>query len=331
MEIFHSFTDAPVSAQGASVALGNYDGVHRGHRAVISEAGTVARALGAPLGVLVFEPHPRRFFAPHTPPFRLTSLETKARLLAALGVDVLFALTFDETMAAMSPQDFVLDVLIGGLKVSHVVAGEDFRFGRGRAGDMTMLSYMGEAEGFGVTTVAPVFPDADQIPGIGPSGQISSSSIRTALKEAQPQKAARLLGRPWAIEGIVRQGDQRGRTISFPTANIELGDMIQPALGVYAIMVEVFDGPHAGVYEGVANLGRRPTFDKTDVLLEAHIFDFAGDLYGARVSVAFIDFLRSEKKFDGLEALKTQIAIDADSARASLANARATGILPRVL
>ncbi|MGF1455889.1 MAG: bifunctional riboflavin kinase/FAD synthetase [Alphaproteobacteria bacterium] len=330
MEIFRSYRTLPPQAHGASVALGNFDGVHRGHRAVIAEASAMARGRGRPLGVLVFEPHPRRFFAPETPPFRLTALETKARLLSALGVDALFALTFDEAMAAMSPQDFVFDILIGGLRVSHVVAGEDFRFGRGRAGDMTMLSYMGDAEGFGVTAVAPVFPDADGN-GTMADGQISSSSIRTALREGRPQQAARLLGRPWTVEGVVAAGDQRGRTIGFPTANVPLGEMLHPALGVYAVLIEVFGGPHGGVYEGVANLGRRPTFDKTEVLLEAHVFDFAGDLYDTRISVALVDFLRPEKKFDGLEALKTQIAIDADSARAGLANARAAGILPRML
>ncbi len=331
MQIFRSFHDVPPEARGAVTALGNFDGVHRGHRAVIQSAGALACEPGAPLGVLVFEPHPRQFFAPHSPPFRLTSLETKARLLSAIGVNVLFALDFDEAMAGMSPQDFIFNVLIGGIGVSHVVAGEDFRFGKARAGDMTMLSYVGEQEGFGVSVVEPVFPGQDPADRGYPGGQISSSSIRVALQSGRPDTAARLLGRPWAIEGRVVGGDKRGRTIGFPTANVLLGDLLEPALGVYAVLIEVFDGPHTGIYEGVANVGRRPTFAKSDVVLEANLFEFSGDLYDARISVALVSFLRAERKFDGLEALKTQIAVDAETARIGLADARDKGILPRLL
>ncbi len=331
MQVYRSYRSVAPVARGACAAIGNFDGVHRGHRAVIAHAGAISGDYGAPLAVVAFEPHPRQFFAPHSPPFRLTSLETKARLLSALGVDVLFALPFDAEMAAMSPQSFILDVLVAGLGITHAVAGEDFRFGKGRAGDMAMLAYMGEVEGFGVTPVAPVFPGADPKDRGYPGGQISSSSIRAALTEGRPMDAARLLGRPWAIEGRVVGGDRRGRTIGFPTANVSLDQLIEPALGVYAVLVEVFDGDHQGVYEGVANLGRRPTFGHSDVVLEAHLFDFEGDLYDCRISVALIAFLRPERKFPGLEALKTQIAVDLDAARIGLADARAAGVLPRLL
>ncbi len=314
MEILRTYADLPASARGAVVALGNFDGVHRGHQAVIGEARALAHAMGASLGVMVFEPHPRAFFAPDAPAFRLMTLETKARTLAGLGVDLLFALPFNRELAAMSAQDFVLDVLVGGLGAVHVVAGPDFRFGKGRAGDMSLLGYMGDAEGFGVTPVAAV---GDGI--AGGLDQISSTAIRTALTEGRPKDAAHLLGRPWCVDGPVIQGDQRGRTIGFPTANVPLGDLLEPRFGVYAVQVTVLAGPQTGTYGGVANLGRRPTFDKTDVRLEAHLFDFEADLYGAPVSVALLDFIRPEQKFEGIEALLAQIQRDAQTARALLA------------
>lgn len=311
MKVLRTYRDVPPAARGAVVALGNFDGVHLGHQVVIDAARTLAGAMGAPLGVMVFEPHPRSFFAPDAPAFRLMSLETKCRVLSGLGVEIVYALPFDHAFAAQSAQDFVMDVLVRGIGVCHVVAGPDFRFGKGRAGDMTMLSYMGEAEGFGVSAVD-AFSLAEGAP------QVSSTAIRSALKSGEPEIAAAMLGRHWCVEGPVRDGDKRGRTIGFPTANLPLDGLIEPRFGVYAVRVEVLEGPHAGAYDGVANVGRRPTFGPSEVGLEAHLFDFSGDLYGTPISVGLIAFIREERKFDGLEALKAQISRDCEAARTLL-------------
>lgn len=306
MHILRHHTEVPRPLQGAVYALGNFDGVHRGHQIVIGEAARVANELGVPLGVLVFEPHPKQFFFPDEPFFRLTPFRAKARLLEKLGVDILAALPFDAAMAKRMGPDFVLDVLVNGLHASHVVAGYDFRFGKGRTGDAAMLAYMGEAEGFGVSVVGEVTHDGEAY---------SSTRIRECLVAGDPRGAADLLGHPWTVETHVMTGDQRGRTIGFPTANLALEDHVQPALGVYAVRVEIEGGAHQGCYEGVANLGKRPTFNKSDVVLEVHIFDFDGDIYGQHLAVSFIDFLRPEQKFDGLDSLKAQIAKDSAKAR----------------
>lgn len=310
MQILRHYADVPAVLRGGVYALGNFDGVHLGHQQVVAEARRVAHALGVPLGVLVFEPHPRQFFFPDEPFFRLTPFRSKARILEKLGVDILAALPFDAAMAARLAPDFVHDVLVNGLRAVHVVAGYDFRFGKGRGGDVGVLSYMGEMEGFGVSVVEEVALDGEAY---------SSTRIRDLLAQGDPRGAARLLGRWWTVETHVRAGDKRGRTIGFPTANLALEDHVEPALGVYAVKIEIEDGPHKGVYDGVANLGRRPTFDKKDVLLEVHIFDFEGDIYGHHAAVSFIDYLRPEQKFDGLDALKAQIAKDSARARELLA------------
>ncbi len=310
MQILRHHTEVPRPLQGAVYALGNFDGVHRGHQIVIGEAARVARELGVPLGVLVFEPHPKQFFFPDEPFFRLTPFRAKARLLEKLGVDVLAALPFDAEMAKRLGPEFVLDVLVNGLHACHVVAGYDFRFGKGRTGDATMLAYMGEAEGFGVSVVEEVAHSGEAY---------SSTRIRERLAAGDPRGAANLLGHPWTVETHVMTGDQRGRTIGFPTANLALEDHVQPALGVYAVRVEIEDGAYQGCYEGVANLGKRPTFNKSDIVLEVHIFDFDGDIYGQHLAVSFIDYLRPEQKFDGLDALKAQIAKDSATARKILA------------
>jgi riboflavin kinase/FMN adenylyltransferase len=213
-------------------------------------------------------------------------------------------------MAKKLAPEFVLDVLVNGLHASHVVAGYDFRFGTARAGDATVLSYMGEEEGFGVSIVDEVAHEGEAY---------SSTRIREKLANGDPRGAAELLGHWWTVETHVMTGDQRGRTIGFPTANLALGDHVQPALGVYAVRVEIEDGPHKGFYDGVANFGKRPTFDKKDVILEVHLFDFDGDIYGHHIAVSFVDYLRPEQKFDGLDALKAQIGRDSDKARALLA------------
>lgn len=310
MDILRHYSPTPRPLQGGVYALGNFDGVHRGHQMVIGEAARVAREIGAPLGVLVFEPHPRQFFFPDEPFFRLTPFRAKARLLEKLGVEILAALPFDASMAKKLAPEFVLDVLVNGLHASHVVAGYDFRFGKARAGDASVLAYMGGEEGFGVSVV-------DEVKHQGQP--FSSTRIREKLAGGDPRGAAELLGHWWTVETHVLAGDQRGRTIGFPTANLALGEHVQPALGVYAVRVEIEEGPHRGVYDGVANFGKRPTFDKKDVILEVHLFNFAGDIYDHHIAVSFIDYLRPEQKFDGLDALKAQIARDSDKARALLA------------
>jgi riboflavin kinase/FMN adenylyltransferase len=321
MNVLRSYRSVPDRAKGTVMALGNFDGVHRGHQAVIAQTLSKAKELGVPVSVMVFEPHPREIFKPDEPPFRLMNLEIKCRVLASLGVEFVFALPFDAAFSSLSAQDFVMDVLVHGLSVVHVVAGPDFRFGKGRNGDMAMLSYMGEAEGFSVESVAPVMPFDGMDTG---SLQISSSSVRRALRDGDPRKAAELLGRDWFVEGRVASGHKRGRTIGFPTANLHLDGLLQPKLGVYVVRVHVLDGEDAGTYGGVANLGQRPTFGHSDVVLEAHLFDFQGDLYDRQIVVELIHFLRAERKFDGIDALKAQIRDDADAARAILNEAEFT-------
>jgi|TARA_R110000824_G_scaffold118960_19_gene272597 riboflavin kinase/FMN adenylyltransferase len=310
MHILRHHKPVPRPLQGAVYALGNFDGVHKGHQIVIGEAARVAKELGVPLGVLVFEPHPKQFFFPDQPFFRLTPFRAKARLLKSMGVDILAALPFDAAMAKRLAPEFIMDVLVDGLHASHIVAGYDYRFGKGRAGDASVLSYMGAEEGFGVSIVEEVSHEGEAY---------SSTRIRECLSKGDPRGAAALLGHAWTVETHVMPGDKRGRTIGFPTANLALEDHVQPALGVYAVRVEIEDGPHQGFYDGVANFGRRPTFDKKDVILEVHLFDFDGDIYGHHIAVSFVEYLRAEKKFDGLDALKAQIATDSAKAREILA------------
>lgn len=310
MRIIRHYKDVPDAARGAVVAIGNFDGVHRGHQAVIGQARDLAQAMGAPLAVLVFEPHPRQFFAPDAPFFRLSSFRAKVALLAEQGVDIVYALPFDGHMASLTAPEFVSDVLVGGLGAVHIAVGYDFCFGKGRAGDITALQYMGEMEGFGVSVVT--------AQGEGDGEVFSSTRVREALSEGRVEDAARLLGRPWFIEGRVLDGDKRGRTIGFPTANVQLDGVVTPKFGVYAVEVEIEDGPYKGAYQGVANLGKRPTFNKEDVLLEVNLFDFEGDIYGAHLRISLMGFIRPEQKFDGLDALKAQIAADAETARGLL-------------
>jgi riboflavin kinase / FMN adenylyltransferase len=304
MRLLRHYRDPPADAKGAVVALGNFDGVHLGHRALLMEAKRIAAELKRPFAVLVFEPNPREFFRPNDPPFRLTPFRAKARLLSELGVDLLIVLTFDAQMAAMAPQDFVLDVLVNELAVSHVVVGKDFRFGKGRGGDAAVLGYMGEMEGFGTTIFSPVFADG--------SVKISSTDIRTALKAGRPDEAARLLGHWWRVEGHVAPGEKRGRLLGYPTANLKLGDTLQPAFGIYAVRAHLPDGR---VFDGAASFGIRPTFALDAPLLEVHLFDFSGDLYGALIAVEFIAYLRPERHFESIDALKAQIAADCDEAK----------------
>ena len=306
---------APAQARGAVIAIGNFDGVHRGHQAVIGEAVRLARAAGRPAAVMTFEPHPRRFFKPDGAPFLLTRLRTKLRIVAGLGVDVVYALRFNARLAALEAEDFVDTILVRGLDAAGIVIGYDFVFGKGRRGNPELLRARLAAAGRTCTIMPPVGAAAALE---AEEGAIySSTGARTALGEGDPQAAAAILGRPFEIEGHVRAGDRRGRTIGFPTANIELGDYLRPRLGVYAVRARI-----AGVaapLDGVANLGLRPTVGGTAPRLEVHLFDFAGDIYGRQVAVALLHFLRPEMKFAGLDALKVQIAADAAQARALLA------------
>ncbi len=298
------------------MALGNFDGVHRGHQALIAEAARVAHETGRPLAALIFEPYPREFFRAKDEPFRLTNFGSKQHLLAKCGIDFLIVLDFNAEMAGKMAQDFVMDVLVSALGVSHVVVGEDFRFGKGRGGDVSVLGYMGDMEGFGVT----VFPAVSE------NGEkISSSKVRTALKAGRPDEAARLLGHWWTVEGAVSHGDKRGRTIGYPTANLTLDHVLQPAFGIYAVRARA--GSSDRVYDGVANFGIRPMFRLTTPLMEVHLFDFSGDLYGEILSVQLIAYLRGEMTFSGLDALTAQIGQDSENARRILA-ATAKEIVP---
>lgn len=328
MKIVRHFTHLPAELRGAVIALGNFDGVHRGHQAVIARAAALADELHCPLAVAAFEPHPRELFNPDGAPFRLTSFHSKARLIERLGVDIFYVLPFDQAMAARAAPDFVLNVLVKGLGVRHLVVGYDFAFGRGRSGNIAVLNWMGLMEGFGVTTVEPVVRPGEG----GASGEVfSSTCIRDYLKAGEARLAADFLGHWWSIEGHVLKGDQRGRTIGFPTINVDIGGYLEPRHGVYAVWVEVQDQgrgdthnpPASAVYAGVANIGRRPTVEGKGVLLEAHLFDFSGDLYGRQVRVSFVAFLRPEQKFDGLDALKAQITKDSEAARQILAEPNA--------
>ena len=308
MRIFRHFEEVPAACRGAVVAIGNFDGVHRGHRALIAEAKAQAQARGAPLAVLSFEPHPQEYFRPSPESFRLTPLRTKARLLAELGVDALFALTFDGEMARRSPQDFVQNVLVVGLGISGVVVGHDFEFGQKRAGNLATLSLLGEKEGFSVTAFDTVTASGDE--------KISSTQIRQLLKQAKPEEAARLLGHAWAVEARVEHGDARGRKMGFPTANMHLGHCLAPAFGVYAVRVSILEGDRAVArHDGVANFGIRPMYQVDVPLMETHLFDFDGDLYGKYLSVELIRYIRPEAKFPSQEALIAQIAADAVKAR----------------
>ncbi len=304
MKIYQHWQGLETGVRGASVALGNFDGVHLGHKSVLD----LARGAAA-LGVVTFEPHPREYFRPGAA-FRLMNAEARANRLAALGVERLFELPFDATLAGLSPQAFVADVLAGGLGVSHVVVGADFCFGKGRAGTAADLQLHGNTAGFR-TTIAPLV----QAAGV----DISSTAIRTALSEGRPRDAKAMLGHWHRIEGPVLHGEARGRELGYPTANMSVAGLHLPRMGVYAVLVDVLTGPQKGCYLGAASLGVRPMFGENTPNLETYLMDFTGDLYDQHLSIAFVDYLRPELKFDGLPALIAQMAADTDRARGILA------------
>ena len=311
MERLDGGSTVPPHLAGGIVALGNFDGFHLGHQAVVGQAVARARAEGRPALVATFDPHPVRHFRPDTPPFRLTTLDQRERLFAAAGVDAMVVFAFDAALAALSAEAFA-ERLAARLQVAGVVTGEDFTFGQGKRGDVAMLAALGTAHGFTAETVGAVTLDGETV---------SSSRIRELLRAGDPRGAARLLTRPFAIEGTVQHGDKLGRTIGYPTANLDMGKYLRPAYGIYAVTARLPGGRRV---QGAANLGIRPTFDPPKELLEPYFFDFSGDLYGQTIEVALIDYIRPEAKFDSLDALTAQMEADCAEARARLsAGARA--------
>jgi riboflavin kinase/FMN adenylyltransferase len=277
---------------------------------VIGAARRIASDIDAPLGAVTFEPHPRRYFRPDAPAFELTPLRGKLRQLELLGIEIVRLVHFDDSVATANPREFVEQFVVGGLAARHVVVGYDFVFGRGRAGNVDMLTSLGAEHGFAVTSIDPVKLEGGQV--------YSSTNIRNSLSNGDPSAAANLLGRCWEIEAKVTTGDQRGRTIGFPTANLPLDGYIEPAIGVYAIWAGIEKADGTEWHMGCANIGRRPTFGGADVVLEAHLFDFSDDIYEQSLRVALVEYLRPEKNFSGIDELTTQIAEDCRAARSLL-------------
>ena len=306
MERLDGGSAVPQALRGGIVALGNFDGFHVGHQAVVGRAVERARAEGRPVLVATFDPHPVRYFRPDAPPFRLTSLDQRQRLFARAGADAMVVFRFGAELAATPAADFISKTLLGLIGAAGVVTGEDFTFGKARGGNIGVLAEAGKRLGFSVDPVAPVSDE---------EGPVSSSRIRAALQAGDCRAAARLLTRPFAIEGVVEHGDKRGREIGYPTANLALGPYLRPRFGIYAVRGRLDDGR---VLPGAANLGIRPTFEPPKELLEPYFFDFEGDLYGRVLEVELVDFLRPEAKYESLEALEAQMAADCDEARRRL-------------
>ena len=298
----------PESLRGAIIALGNFDGFHLGHQAVAKEAIDWARSDGRPAIIATFDPHPVRFFRPDVPPFRLTTLEQRQELYLAAGATAMLVFHFDGELAGTSAQDFITQVLLDGLGAHGVVSGEDFTFGQGAKGNVALLQGFGAEHGLMSRTVGAV---------IDHGRAISSSRVREALREGDPEEAARLLTRPFAVRGVVQHGDKRGREIGYPTANLTLETYLRPQYGIYAVTGRILATGQE--LRGAANVGMRPQFEPPKELLEPYFFDFAGDLYGQEIEVAFHHFLRGEAKFDTLDALTEQMARDCDEARRLLA------------
>lgn len=293
----------PESLRGAIVALGNFDGFHRGHQAVAGEAIRWAHSEGRPSIIATFDPHPVRFFRPDTPPFRLTTLEQRHELYLAAGATAMLVFHFDRELASTSAEDFITEILLQRFGAHGVVTGGDFTFGQGAKGNVELLKSFGGAHGLQSRVVAAVSED----------GVISSSRIREALRAGDCETAARLLTRPFAIRGVVEHGDKRGRTIGYPTANLSIESYLRPRYGIYAVTGRILASGQ--LLKGAASIGIRPQFEPAKELLEPHFFDFSGDLYGQEIEVAFHHFLRPEAKFDTLEALVEQMEADCMEAR----------------
>lgn len=310
MEIIRHIDQFPKGLGGAVAALGNFDGFHRGHQVVVGEAGRLAREAGLPLMVITTEPHPRSFFNPEGEPFRLTPFRERLALLEAFGVDVAVVLHFNKDLAGTPAENFASDILRKGFGISRAVVGYDYRFGKGRAGDVNALRELGKKNGFDVAEIPQVHFGIE-----GAAGEpYSSTLVREALKEGKARRAAALLGHWWTVNGPIIDGEKRGRRIGFPTANIEFHDSIIPRLGVYAVRARI-EGTEDRLIDGVANIGVRPTFGESKVLLEAHLFNFSGDHYGRHIRLHFIGGIRPEMKFTGVDELKAQIAKDCTTAR----------------
>jgi riboflavin kinase/FMN adenylyltransferase len=306
------YQNVPAHLRGAVVAIGNFDGVHRGHQAVLERALEIAHSQGLPAVVLTFEPHPRAVFRPDIPLFRLTPAPMKARLLQALGFDAVVEQSFTREFSTLSAERFVAEVLVGGLGASHVVTGIDFHYGKGRGGSPQTLAAAGQGYGFGTTLVDAFCDEGGEV--------VSSSRIRALLAEGNVAEAAGLLGYRYTVEAEVTGGKKLGRTLGFPTANMSLPEEAALHHGIYAVRFRRANGT---LYDGVANFGRRPTVDENGAaLLETFVFGFDGDLYGETCSVSLFGFLRGEEKFDGLDALVAQMKRDEEEARALLSGVR---------
>ncbi|MBS0240765.1 MAG: bifunctional riboflavin kinase/FAD synthetase [Proteobacteria bacterium] len=313
MHVYHGYSDVPEALKGAALAIGNFDGVHRGHQALLARARdraqATARGGALPLaGAMVFEPHPREFFHPERPHFRLSSLERKLALFERYGLDVAIVMPFDKDFASLDADQFIERVLVGGLAVRHVVIGYDFFFGKGRNGDAKHMQKRGAELGFGVSVIPPVAQDGEVI---------SSSAIRSEIAQGDVATAAQMLGHWWSVAGEVVGGYKRGTGMGFPTANIVLPRSTPLAYGIYAVFVDAPDGRH----QAAAYLGTRPTFDNGPPVLEVFLFDFDGDLYGKTIEVSFVGYIRPDRRFDDMDALVVQMAADCEKARQMLAAA----------
>lgn len=306
MRIVRDYQYTEPAERGAIAAIGNFDGVHIGHQTVIARTKALAAEAGAPAAILTFEPHPRDFFAPEAPPFRLMNAASKAHRLEKLNLDILYELSFNTALSTLTAEAFAKQVLAEGLGLKGVVVGADFCFGRGRSGTVADLKRYGAQYGFAVHVIDLVQTE---------NAEVSSTNIRTALAEGRPEEAAHMLGHLHRIEGKVIRGDQRGRELGYPTANMSIDGLHPPKFGVYAVRVDVLDGPHSGSYIGASSVGVRPMFGINTPNIETFLFDFKGDLYGSALSVALVQYLRPEAKFDSLQALIDQMDIDCKKAR----------------
>lgn len=306
MKTLQNYTGLARQDKGAVIALGNFDGLHRGHQTVIAKAKDIAAKIGAPVGIGLFRPHPFRFFKPDTAPFRLMSASTRAQVMSEMGVDLLYEIPFDDTLRDMDDTQFVDNVLYKGLGIAHVIVGADYGFGKNRCGNVESLTRLCKDRDIGVSAMS--------LTGLHEFyGKYGSTEIRKALQQGDVLHAAHMLSRPWIVDGIVQQGQQRGRTINFPTANLDFGDLVRPKFGVYCVEVRLQNSD--AWLPAVANTGSRPTVDGDEARLEVHILDFDQDIYGQMISVRFRSFIRAEQKFESFDALRGQIAKDAQSAR----------------
>jgi riboflavin kinase / FMN adenylyltransferase len=315
MHVLSAQSPVPSNVKRSVVAIGNFDGVHRGHQELLNVAKRAAEKLGTAWGILTFEPHPRSFFKPNEPVFRLTPAPLKEKLVAAMGADFMLTLQFDASLANQDHEDFIRQILVEKLGVAHVVTGYDFHFGKGRRGNPDSLARAGEQHGFAVTSVEQVSDDGDA-PAHSPAqsrSPFSSSSVRTSLRRGHLREAARELGYFWMVMGEVVPGDQRGRTIGFPTANIVLESGAEPSRGIFAVMArDVAGGPS---WMGAGYFGDRPTFNTNRTFLEVYLLDQDIDLYGRTLEISFIDLIRGDKSFKSVEELIAQMKMDCEQAR----------------